>query len=821
MAGFCVRFPFFAARLSTLSLGLTASVLLLNPQSVSAQTVFINELHYDNTGADVNEGIEIAGPAGTSLSGWSIVLYDGTARTAYNTRALSGTIPNQQNSFGTLYFSYTDASGVGTSIQNGAPDGLALVNSSGQVVQFLSYEGSFVASGGAANGLTSTNIGVSEEPAPAVGLSLQLSGSGRVASDFIWNAPRTSSSGAINAGQTFLTAVSCSLAGSVRIHDIQGSTHISPRVNQAVSAIPGIVTAIHLNSSRNADGFYFQDPDGCADTNSSTSEAVFVFTSTAPTVAIGDSVLVSGTVQEYYADTRERFPLPATSTSVALPITQIASPTVTIQTRNNALPTAITLGTGGRIPPNHIIEDDVNGTIEASGTFDPTTDGLDFYETLEAMRVQVNSPVVVGPSNSTFGELTVVADNGANSTGLSARGSLTISATDFNPERIIVGNDLVPTLTLPTVNVKDRFNGPIQGILDYVSNNFQLLNTSALPSVTSGGLTQETTTLTGNSTNLTIATFNVENLNPASANDPNGNRFTRLGAIICNNLRAPDILSIEEIQDNDGPTNSGTVDATTTINTLITAIRQTGTGCPTYSFQQINPVNNQDGGQPSGNIRQIVLYNSGRVSFQSHFDGVSNLSTTATQVTCSAGVPSLTLSPGRIDPQNSAWSSSRKPLAVEFLFNGKKVFFIANHLVSKGGDDPLFGRYQPPLTPSADRRTSQANILNPFVQRILTCNPSANVIVLGDLNDFPFDRATQALKGTILTSLEERLASTEQYTFNFQGNAQAIDNILTTSNLANNLCTTSPPSVDIVHVNSEFSVQVSDHEPEVACVTVR
>ena len=46
----------------------------------TSPTVFINEIHYDNTGTDAGEFIEIAGPAGTNLSDYSIVLYNGTGR---------------------------------------------------------------------------------------------------------------------------------------------------------------------------------------------------------------------------------------------------------------------------------------------------------------------------------------------------------------------------------------------------------------------------------------------------------------------------------------------------------------------------------------------------------------------------------------------------------------------------------------------------------------------------------------------------------------------------------------------------------------------
>src|SRR5687767_15360901 len=158
----------------------------------AAISVFINEIHYDNTGTDAGEAIEIAGPAGTNLAGWSIVLYNGAGGASYDTRALSGIIPNQQAGFGTLHFTYPV-----NGIQNGSPDGLALVNGT-TVVQFLSYEGTFAATNGPANGMTSVDIGVSENGADLLGRSLQLGGTGQFYEDFTWNAAAVATFGAVN-----------------------------------------------------------------------------------------------------------------------------------------------------------------------------------------------------------------------------------------------------------------------------------------------------------------------------------------------------------------------------------------------------------------------------------------------------------------------------------------------------------------------------------------------------------------------------------------------------------------------------------------------
>ncbi|NUQ83926.1 MAG: ExeM/NucH family extracellular endonuclease [Anaerolineales bacterium] len=186
-----------ALMLSILSVAQPAKAapdLFANPTT----TVFINEIHYDNTGTDAGEAIEIAGPAGTNLTGWSIVLYNGSGGATYDTDMLSGTIPNQQGGYGTVVLTYPS-----NGIQNGAPDGLALVDASNTVVQFLSYEGSFTAVGGAANGMTSTDIGISQTGSEPVGSSLQLTGSGATYGDFTWAATTANTFGSPNTGQTF------------------------------------------------------------------------------------------------------------------------------------------------------------------------------------------------------------------------------------------------------------------------------------------------------------------------------------------------------------------------------------------------------------------------------------------------------------------------------------------------------------------------------------------------------------------------------------------------------------------------------------------
>jgi predicted extracellular nuclease len=187
-------------------------------------------------------------------------------------------------------------------------------------------------------------------------------------------------------------------------------------------------------------------------------------------------------------------------------------------------------------------------------------------------------------------------------------------------------------------------------------------------------------------------------------------------------------------------------------------------------------------------------------------------STTAVGVTKENGKAELTLSPGRIDPANTAWKDSRKPLAGEFVFRGKTVFVIANHLVSKGGDQGLASQYQPPTRGSEVQRHAQATEVNAFVKDILAVQKNANVIALGDMNDFEFSGTAKTLEGDgELWSAIKSLPRSERYTYDYQGNEQVLDQILISPAIRRGC----DFEYDSVHINAEFNDQISDHDPQV------
>ncbi|MFE0525456.1 endonuclease/exonuclease/phosphatase family protein [Streptomyces sp. NPDC058954] len=572
-------------------------------------------------------------------------------------------------------------------------------------------------------------------------------------------------------------------ADSVRIHDVQGTTRISPYAGQKVADVPGIVTATRTYGSSR--GFWIQDPT--PDDDPATSEGVFVFTSSTPKVAVGDSVTVSGTVSEY---------VPGGTSSGNQSVTEITKPTVTTVSTGNAVP-APTVIDAKSVPGEYTPAGDgaANGSINGL-PLQPSTYALDYYESLEGMNVQVADARVVTATDP-YSELWVTVKPHENRT---RRGGALYGSYDSQNTGRLQIQSLGATADFPVANVGDTLTGTTTGPMDYNQYGGYTLVASQLGTLKSGGLQRETTRKQSRG-ELAVATYNVENL------DPSDSTFAAHAAAIVNNLQSPDIVSLEEIQDNDGATDDGVVDASATVNKLIDAI--VAAGGPKYDWRSIDPVNDQDGGEPGGNIRQVFLFNPERVSFTDRAGGDS---ATAVGVTKVHGKAQLTASPGRIEPANDAWKSSRKPLAGEFVFRGRTVFVIANHLNSKGGDQGLTSQYQPPTRSSETQRHAQATLVNAFVKSILDVQKNADVIALGDMNDFDFSGTAQILEGDgELWSAIKSLPKSERYTYDYQGNQQVLDQILVSPSIRRGC----DLDYDSVHINSEFHDQISDHDPQV------
>ncbi|MFI8915309.1 endonuclease/exonuclease/phosphatase family protein [Streptomyces sp. NPDC053513] len=572
-------------------------------------------------------------------------------------------------------------------------------------------------------------------------------------------------------------------AAGVRIHDIQGTTRVSPLVGKQVTGVTGIVTGVRTYGSR---GFWIQDPE--ADENPATSEGVFVFTSSVPTVAVGDAVSLSGTVTEY---------VPGGLNSGNQSLTQISKPVVKVVSKGNPVPAPVTIS-GWSVPDAYAPEGDpaAGGSINGL-TLDPETYALDYYESLEGTNVRIDSSRVVGATDP-YAELWVTVKPWENP---NLRGGTVYGSYESQNTGRLQIQSLTPLAQqpFPKANVGDRLTGTTEGPLDFNQFGGYTITARTLGTVVDGGLERETTDKQ-HKNELAVATYNVENLDPGDPQE----KFDALAKAVVENLASPDIVALEEIQDNNGAKNDGTVAADVTVKKFTEAI--VAAGGPAYEWRSIDPENGKDGGEPGGNIRQVFLFNPERVSFTDRAGGDA---TTATAVTGTKGHAALTLSPGRIDPANAAWEASRKPLAGEFVFRGRTVFVIANHFGSKGGDESIVSHHQPPNRSSDAKRLLQAQAVNAFVKDIVALDKQADVLVVGDINDFEFSGTTRALTdGGALYPAVKSLPLSERYSYVYQGNSQVLDQILTSPGVHHF-------EYDSVHINAEFADQDSDHDPQV------
>jgi Ca2+-binding RTX toxin-like protein len=542
----------------------------------------------------------------------------------------------------------------------------------------------------------------------------------------------------------------------LEISQIQGASHTSPYVGQPVQTT-GIVTAVDSN------GFYIQDPS--PDSDDATSEGIFVFTDTAPTVAVGDNVTVTGTVNEFVAA-----PGALSVTELELTIPPV------VNSQGNGPPAATVIGTGGRTPPTEAYDDD------NFATFDPANDGLDFWESMEGMLVTIDQPIVVDNSNG-FGETFVVASEGAGATGLNARGGMTIADGDFNPERIQIDNDsnLSPGYT-PDHTQGDVLND-VTGILNYAFNMYEVLVTGTVTTATDNSLGLETTALDGDATHLTVVSFNVENLDP---NDPQS-KFDALADDIVDGMSSPDIIGLQEVQDADGPDDGGDLSGQATADKLIAAI--VAAGGPTYQYVEVAPsAPNINGGEGNGNIRQGFLYNPARVTYV----------------------------PGSAELVPNA--GTRPPLAADFVFNGETVTIINAHMTSRGGSDPLMGSIQPPANASDSSRLAQAQAIADYIENLYLGDPELNIVTVGDLNSFYWEDPSDAISaGGAQHNLYYVLPEEERYSYMFEGNLQTLDHIFVSYNLD------SSSELDVVHRHAEqldTSGRPTDHDQPLARILI-
>ncbi len=589
------------------------------------------------------------------------------------------------------------------------------------------------------------------------------------------------------------------------ISQIQGVSHLSPYYGYRVTT-KGILTAVARPEHTTGMELYLQSAENDNDPRTSSALNIYLANQRSDLV-VGQEIEVAGIVTEimtYQGMTRTA-------------IREVDS--FKILSAGNPLPEPILLGgTDGLKVPNKNISS-YRGNLNQKTDLN-LEDAIDFWESLEGMRIKLAKPTVVGfrggkekfDEPKTYITVYVTPEGASDPASLSDIGGIIpdAKALTYNPEVVrIVDSDLAPHVKAAQIfNSGDKFDYDLEGILSYQTNTFgdgefvmfvtgQFNGTSALRQLEA----RPRTKLIADDDHLTVASYNVENLA--------GNRTARIQEIaksISLNLACPDIVVLPEIQDFNGPSMVGGSSAEKTLAGLLGSL--SCDDAASYRALNIDPIAMQDGGEPGGNIRVAMIYNSKRVGFvpKGHAEPLDE--------TTVNDQGDLNQNPGRVYPNDNVFFHSRKPLVAEFTFKGEKVFVIGNHLNSKLSDGNLWGVEQPLNNNSEVQRSLIAKKVNQFVARLIKVNPGTNVIVCGDMNAYWNETSMQVLAGKNLKNLmtyANLYPSNQWYSINFNGGTASIDHIL-----ANDTLLTKEPEFEIVHINSIFMNKASDHDPAIS-----
>jgi len=602
-------------------------------------------------------------------------------------------------------------------------------------------------------------------------------------------------------------------ASAVSIAEINGLAFLSPYDKQTLTNVTGLVTAVGPS------GFFLRDiaPSSRSRPKSPGSSAVYVFNSAAAkSVAVGDTIVIGSVKVEEFRQPKEKDNLFLTELTNPTNLTTVSTgnvvTTVVLGKRGLQLPTtqfsALDNGNIFSVPGGQSLISTTNATLS------PTKYGLDFWESLCGELVSISSPVALG-SNNGFGDVWVRGDWKV--TGLNKAGGLTITQTagvfDANPEAILIGSPLDKTKN-PALKLGDIL-GPIEGVVTYAFGFYRILPKTAITIKTARTEVAPPTNITSRRSckGVTIGQYSispspsplilssltlldVENLSPKSTH------LNSIAAHIANYLKTPDLLFLQEIQDNSGPSNDDIVSGAETLHALSVAIF--ALSGISYSFLEIPPVDKLDGGQRGGNIRVAYFYNPTVFTLS---PGTSGNATAAVEVLPG---PTLSLNPGRIDPLNPAFIDSRKPLVAAFLATNatKPLFAINVHSGSKGGSTTIHGDSRPPVNGGVEKRVAQHESIAQFVGDVLAEDTNALIIAAGDFNEFSGVAPMRVFSG-LLYDVDEVVGvkMEERYTYNFDMNSQQLDHTLVSAALRRRGRVL---AYEHVHLNTWAQVETSD-----------
>ncbi|TYP84596.1 ExeM/NucH family extracellular endonuclease [Blastococcus xanthinilyticus] len=676
---------------------------------------FISELHYDNAGTDAGEFVEVQLPAGTSSAGLSVVLYNGGNGATYDTDPLPVvTAPADAPAVAVVEY-------PSNGIQNGSPDAVALVRGT-EVLEFLSYEGAFTATGGPAAGVTSTDIGVSETGSEPAGQS--LSRSYDAATDaLVWSGPAAATKGTVNS--TAPGPVDPPPAGEVcetpvthEIGDVQGAGATTPLAGSTVT-VQGVV----VGDVPGLSGFYLQDADG--DGEAATSDGVFVFSDVE--VDLGDTVAVTGAAEEYFEQTQisagVNAGVCADGTAADLP----AATPLDLPDDDAARERL----EGMRVTPADTLTVSEVYALTSYGELTLSEDGL-LVQPTELARPGTPEAEEIAAENALR---RIVLDD-----ALSSRVSVTTAPYLSPTTPVRVGDELTFTEPLVLGYGFDAWRlQPADGTADGV---FAPQNTRPAEPGEVGGDVQ-------------LGAFNVLNyfltFGGVGRGAPNQAELEEQAGKIVPAINAldADVVTLMEIEDTDS-TGYTPGNADTALADLVRRLN-TAAGAEKWAFvpfpEELYDVDRDV-------IRNAIIYQP-------------------------AAVTPVGESVGLVD--ESVWSNAREPIAQTFTAEGDDFTVVANHFKSKGGSgsgdnaDTGQGNFN-------GDRVRQAQSLAVFAEQLEASTGDPDVVLMGDFNAYTQEDPIEVLRGEGYTDLGERFDG-GSYSYVFDALSGSLDHALATEEL--------------------------------------
>lgn len=397
----------------------------------------------------------------------------------------------------------------------------------------------------------------------------------------------------------------------------------------------------------------------------------------------------------------------------------------------------------------------------------------EYWRKLLGQRVRIAGGTGVSPSNR-YGDLTLLPDGwtveGAHRT---PRGGLVMPPGGWNHQSVSL--KFRPHVgSLENSHVGARFED-IEGVVIYRSGSFQI-ELSKRPQISQPKKVppQEAKLVSGPKA-VTVAGVNALNMHPGELD-----RAKVIARQIVEGLKTPDIIALQEIQDNDGPKVSDIVDASETYRMLIDEIKKAGG--PEYRWFDLPPKNGADGGEPGGNIRVGFLYRADRV-------------------TPDKG------SIQRVGERDPAFMDSRKPLAATFDFQGKKLLVVNNHFASRRGSSPWTSEVDPPVVGRADQRVAQAEAVRRFVDAQLEGKKDVDALVLGDFNDWPGSATYQRLTAGGFIDVSQSIPHEDRFDYNYRGTLQVLQAPIASPSLQGRV------RMEFLHKSVYEPIEGSDHDP--------